>query len=287
MQQDLPARDTGPRERAPQRKKRKATVYRRRRVRFAVVFVSACALLAIVIVVAIAASRNSSHISSSALLTGDNRSPTAPVSATSEQRPAFARFGDRNLLLPVAAADATIIAYQPVADNRAVALTPIGQRVNASAIVRFFRGLASGEPSVRYYQLPGQGGKPTTSVLVGAQPDSPVTSPISGIVVGVRQYLLFGKYEDVQIDIRPEEKGGITVTLLFINGPAVSIGDRVEAGKTLLGKVRLCPEEVGAGLAEYTHDTGSHVYLQVSAEPISGPAARSTTTTQAAKEPTD
>jgi hypothetical protein len=35
-----------------------------------------------------------------------------------------------------------------------------------------------------------------------------------------------------------------------------------------LGKVRECPEELGATLAEYTHDSGSHVYLQATAEPI-------------------
>jgi biotin carboxyl carrier protein len=126
----------------------------------------------------------------------------------------------------------------------------------------------SGEPEVRYYQLPGANSEPTTSVLVGAQPDTPVTSPISGSVVRVREYLLFGKYEDVQIDIRPEEKGGITVSLLFISNPAVSPGERVEAGKTLLGTVRRCPEETGQVLAVYTHDSGSHVHLQVSEEPI-------------------
>ena len=87
--------------------------------------------------------------------------------------------------------------------------------------------------------------------------------------MGVREtYYLFGKYEDVQIDIRPEELGGTIVTLLFINDPAVTIGERVEAGKTLLGKVRRCPEEMGKILSDYTHDSGSHVHLQVLQEPI-------------------
>jgi ABC-type transporter lipoprotein component MlaA len=35
-----------------------------------------------------------------------------------------------------------------------------------------------------------------------------------------------------------------------------------------LGKVRECPEDLGATLAEYTHDSGSHVHLQVTEEPI-------------------
>ena len=244
-------------------------MYRRRRIRFAVGFISACVVIVVIVIVAVAASRNNSQVSSEELLAGGTRSPTAPVSATGEERPAFAKFGDGNLLLPVAAADATIIAYQPVSDDRAVALTPIGQKVNANAFVRFFRNLFSGEPSMRYYQLEGEEGEPTTSVLVGAPPDSPVTSPVTGVVTGVREYLLFGKYEDVQIDIRPKETGGVTVTLLFIDNPAVSIGKVVRAGETQLGTVRRCPEEVGKTLATYTHDSGSHIYLQVTEEPIS------------------
>jgi hypothetical protein len=268
MYRDSPARAPRSDEEALLFKQRKAMLYRRRRVRFIVGLAAACILIIVIVVVGVAASRNSSQLTPGQLLGGDTKSPTAPVSATSEERPAFARFGDRNLLLPVAAADATIIAYQPVSDTRTVALTPVGQRVNVNGFVRFFRDLFSGTPSMRWYQLAGADNAATTSVLVGAQPDTPVTSPVSGVVARVREYLLFGKYNDVQIDIRPEEMGGTTVTLLFINNPAVTPGMRVEAGKTLLGTVRRCPEEIAGILAAFTHDSGSHVNLQVTEEPI-------------------
>jgi hypothetical protein len=32
--------------------------------------------------------------------------------------------------------------------------------------------------------------------------------------------------------------------------------------------VRRCPEEIGKILSAYTHDSGSHVNLQVSSEPV-------------------
>jgi len=268
MQEAPAAPKTSSEDRARQRKRRQAAMYRRRRLRFALGFIGACVLIVVVIVVAAAVSNSSSQLSEEQLLAGGSRSPTAPVSATGEARPAFARFGNKPLLLPVSAADATIIAYQPVSDNSALPLTPIGQKVNANAFVRFFRSLFGGEAAVRYFQLKGEEGEPTTSVLVGAPPDSPVTTPISGVVVGVTPYKLFGRFDDYRIDIRPEETGGLTVTLLFVDKPVVKIGERVTAGKTQLGTVRLCPEEVGKTLAEYTHDTGSHVYLQVSEEPI-------------------
>lgn len=268
MQMDAPTRSRESDAEALRRKRHKAAVYRRRRVWFALLAIMVVAVLIVVIALSVGASRNSGQLTSDQLLAGGSRSPTAPLQSSSEERPAFARFNNKNLLLPVAAADATIIAYQAVSDTRAIPLAPIGQKANANALVRLFRSIFSGEPTMRYYQLPGADNEPTTSVLIGAQPDTPVTSPVTGVVVRVRTYLLFGKYEDVQIDIRPEELGGTVVTLLFINDPAVTIGERVEAGKTLIGKVRLCPEEIGKTLAEYTHDSGSHVNLQVSEEPV-------------------
>ena len=236
-------------------------------MRLALGFAALCLVVA-GIVIATSVGGSTDQIDAQALLVGGTRSPSAPVAATSEEHPAFARLGDRNLLLPVAAGDATIIAYKPVSDERAVALSPIGDQANANALVRFFRGIFSGEPSVRYYLLDGDGGAMTSSVMVGSLAGSPVTSPVSGLVTAVKSYKLYGKYDDVRIDIRPEEMSGTTISLLFIDEPAVSIGEVVTAGKTQLGKVRECPEELGATLAEYTHDSGARVHLQVTEEPI-------------------
>jgi hypothetical protein len=61
---------------------------------------------------------------------------------------------------------------------------------------------------------------------------------------------------------------GITITMLFIQDPVVSIGEVVTAGKTALGKVRACPEDLGKQLAAYTHDSGSHVFMQATEELI-------------------
>ncbi len=249
------------------RKRRLATVHRRRRMRFALVFACVCLVVA-GIVIAVTAGGATEQVGTQKLLAGGAPSPSAAVAATGVDYPAFARLEDRNLLLPVAASDATIIAYQPVSDESAVALTPIGEQANANALVRFFRGIFASAPAVRYYKLDGTDGEPTTSVLVGAAPGSMVTAPISGVVTGVKEYLLYGKYTDVQISIRPEKTSGITVFLLFVSDPVVSIGEVVTAGKTPLGKVRECPEELGESLAVYTHDSGSHLYLQVTEEPV-------------------
>ena len=169
------------------------------------------------------------------------------------------------------AQEATIIAYLPLSDEGAVSFIPIGEQVNGGVVSRSIEAVFSDSASVRYYILRGTGRvvTETGAVDVGAPSGTPITSPVSGVVVAVKTYKLYGKYDDVQIDIRPEETGGVIVTLLFIDGPVVSIGDRVDAGKTQLGTVRRCPADVGNTLATYTHDSGSHIFLQVTEEPIS------------------
>jgi len=237
-------------------------------MRFAVAFAVVCLLVAGVLI-ATSAGGSTAQVNSQNLLVSGQPSASAPVQVGGEEHPAFARLDDRNLLLPIAAEDATIIAYQGVSDEGAIPIEAMGERSNANGLVRFFRSIFSGDPSVRYFVLAGEGSAETTSVLIGALPGSPVTAPISGVITGVKEYKLHGKYDDVQVDIRPQGASGTTVSLLFISDPVVSIGEVVTAGKTQLGKVRQCPPELGQALSYYSHDSGSHVHLQATEEPIS------------------
>jgi hypothetical protein len=250
------------------RTRRKETLYRRRRIRFAAGFAVLCLVIAGIVIV-VTAGGSTAQVSSRGLVAGSDSSAVAAATADSEGHPAFARIDDRNLLLPVRAKDATIIAYQPVSDGQAIDFSPIGAQANSNAVVRFFRGIFSGDSAIRYYVMGGKGSTATGAILVGAPVGCPVTAPISGIVTAVKHYKLYGKYDDVQVDIRPEEMSGITFSILFIDEPAVSIGEVVTAGKTAIGKVRACPEELGKQLSVYTHDEGSHVFMQATEEPIS------------------
>ncbi|MCX8031782.1 MAG: hypothetical protein N3B14_00050 [Thermoleophilia bacterium] len=245
----------------------KAAVYRRRRLALLAGFVVLC-LVIVGLVLSVNASKGPEQASAQTVSAPQAQSPAAPVVAGPQDHPAFARLGERNLLLPVAAKDATIIAYQPVSDERAVPLTPLGEQANVNPVVKFFRNLFAPQPAVQYYLLEGKGDLPTTSVLIGAPAGSPVFSPITGVVTRVTEYLLYGKYQDIQIEIRPEKSSGITVNLILISDPVVSVGQPVTAGQTVLGKVRECPDQLGKQIALYTHDSGSHVHLQVMKEPI-------------------
>ena len=51
---------------------------------------------------------------------------------------------------------------------------------------------------------PGRPGQPDTAADVGALAGAPVVAPISGTVLKVKAYKLYGKYDDVQVHIGPD-----------------------------------------------------------------------------------
>ena len=259
----------GPHNESPKRKRRRETIVRRRRIRF-VSLVLVLAIAAGLYAVLSSVSRSTAQVSEQELLVRETPSEGGPVDASGEEHPVFARLADNNLVLPMAAQYATIIAYHPLSDERAVSLSPIGAQVNGGAVARTLQRLFSGRAPIRYYLMSSAGRvvAQMAAVDIGAPAGTPVCTPVSGQVIGVKSYRLYGKYDDVQVDIRPKGTSDVIISLLFIEDPVVQIGQTVEAGKTQIGKVRAAQGDLGERLAEYTHDTGSHVHLQASQSPL-------------------
>jgi len=258
-----------PPQEAERRRRRRQRLLRRRRARFLTLL--AFLLLSVGSFATLAlAGRVAQQVPKSELLVSEAADGGSPVAASGDTRPFFARLRGQNLVLPVAAQDATIIAYQPAADERAVPLDPLGNQANGGVVSRNIQRVFARKAAVEYYVLKGTAERvvaATGAVDIGAAPGTVITSPVSGEVTGVKKYRLLGKYDDIQIDIRPAKISGVTVTLLFVASPAVTIGQEVVAGSTQLGKVRGCLGDLGAQLVGYTHDTGSHVHIQVTQDP--------------------
>lgn len=216
-------------------------------------------------VVASLANGTAAQIPDEALLVAEAVGAEAPVDAGGAQHPVFARLGDANLVLPIPAQDVTIIAYHSLSDERAVPLEPMGSQLNADLVSRGLQRVFAGDEPIRYYEIESSGRAVTEhgAVDIGAPAGTPILSPITGVVTAITAYKLYGKYDDVQIDISPQGLSGMIVSLLFVDEPSVTIGQPVEQGKTQLGKVRPVQGDLGARLTEYTHDSGTHVQLQV------------------------
>jgi hypothetical protein len=72
----------------------------------------------------------------------------------------------------------------------------------------------------------------TSAVDIVLRDGEPVMAPVSGTVVDVGQYALYGRYPDHRIAIQPDANPAIRVTLIHVAGVDVAVGQRVEAGVT-------------------------------------------------------
>ena len=106
-------------------------------------------------------------------------------------------------------------------------------------------------------------GQPDTAADVGAKPGSAVISPVTGTVVKIKSYKLYGKWNDYEMHIVPDDHDNIDIVMIHIADPAVKVGQRVNAGVTRVGEVRKLSDKMTDQLAQYTKGGGDHVHLQV------------------------
>src|SRR5262249_10183706 len=90
----------------------------------------------------------------------------------------IARFGTLHLQLPVSQSRVTAIGYHSGSEG-ALALDPLGRQANEGLIKRLLhKVVGGGSGSLRWYQLPGGSGAPTSALDVGAAPTTDVYSPV-------------------------------------------------------------------------------------------------------------
>ena len=119
---------------------------------------------------------------------------------------------------------------------------------------------------IRTYRA-GRAGPKMSAVDCGAKEGSQVYAPVSGKVLLVKKYKLYGEYEDYRIHIQPAGHEDLDVVLIHLTDPSVKAGDMVVAGETPIALVRDVYAYVGNDmqLREYTAkgDNGNHTHIQV------------------------
>jgi hypothetical protein len=153
------------------------------------------------------------------------------------------------LRLPVDRPRVTAIAFRAVDDPGAVALTPIGPMDSHVA------------PS------DGMPGPDTASVDVGSVAGTPVYSPVSGVMASVTPYIVSGQEEGYEAVISPSGTSGVAVVITHLDAPEgadpPSVGSAVNAGSTVLGRIRDFSSVGPQQIARYTADAGNHVHIEV------------------------
>lgn len=198
-------------------------------------------------------------------------------SATSMQAaptPVFAHLGSLLLRLPVPVSAVTEIGFHQASYTYAMHMK--SNLPDANMNKAFHHGTRSyssspldstGELDMTVLRMwRARPGKPDSAADVGALPGTPVLAPVTGTVLKVKPYQLYGRYFDYEIHIRPDGFRGEDVVLIHIDHPSVKAGDPVLGGVTQLGVVRLLSNRLHDQLADYERPGpahGDHVHIQV------------------------
>ena len=106
-------------------------------------------------------------------------------------------------------------------------------------------------------------GKPDSAADVGAPAGTPVVSPVTGSVLAVKAYRLYGKYPDYEVHVRPTGHTDLDAVLIHIEQPCVAEGDEVVGGMTQIGVVRNLSSRMRLQLSDYTPGAGDHTHMQL------------------------
>lgn len=101
---------------------------------------------------------------------------------------------------------------------------------------------------------------PRSAVDVAVAPGTPMYAPVTGRVVEVARYRLYGRHPDVRIRIVPDDDPDLVVTMLHLAGPLVAVGDEVAAGDPLAASSRVLP--IRSQIDRYA-GAGPHLHMEV------------------------
>ncbi len=178
--------------------------------------------------------------------------------------PVFAKIAgtDVPLHLPNQLESIVGIGFHQAYNQRSVPLDstePLREKATTAAITR---SSIPGDPVSFVMTSRGRGSALTSSVDIAVSEGTQVKSPVSGRITKVVPYLLYGKYEDVRIEIEPDGHPGISVAIVHLDGPMVEVGQRVKGGQTALANKprRLV---ISSQIDQYLGRPMEHIHLQV------------------------
>jgi murein DD-endopeptidase MepM/ murein hydrolase activator NlpD len=199
---------------------------------------------------------------------GDRASRSEERALPAAASQAFAAIGALQLVLPHP--QPLTVAFHEASRPEALALQPIGRLAGNDNPTKFSAPADVDGPDYRILSSRGRARPATSAVDVAVPASSIVAAPVSGTVVEVREYALYGKIRDWRVVIEAADRPDLHVVLVHLHEPQVAVGDVVTAGQTPLAVVRQLPF---ASHVDYvTDDPHPHTHIEVkpgtAAEPL-------------------
>lgn len=210
----------------------------------------------------------------SAVATADAGQNTPAFNAINvDPTPIIANVGNLEIRLPVPLEELTEVGFHQASNNYAI---PMETKLPTAGTDESKRRKSTGRDLSKQEDGPdawltghvlrmwrNRPGKPDTAVDVGAPAGASVYAPVSGTIVKIKTYSLYGKYNDYEIHIVPEGREDLDCVMIHVDDLSCEVGDTVVAGVTRIAAVRLLSNKISHQLGDYTKDGGDHVHVQV------------------------
>jgi murein DD-endopeptidase MepM/ murein hydrolase activator NlpD len=150
----------------------------------------------------------------------------------------------------------TIIDAQEAADQRGTSHVPVDQQPTGDVPL-----IAQAVSTWRLDSF----GPEMSAVDVGALAGTVVYAPVTGTVVKIKQYSLFGLMDDFEVHIQSADHPGLDVVVLHVDNVRVKVGDHVAGGCTRIAQVRNIGDVIDNNLSLFTQpgDPGNHCHVQI------------------------
>ncbi|MBW3619226.1 MAG: M23 family metallopeptidase [Actinobacteria bacterium] len=182
--------------------------------------------------------------------------PPAPAPEPEPEHRVFATVAGLELLEP--STEIAAIGFHE-GSTQGLPLHPVGKVLSNEGRMTSPEDVAG--PDYRILASRGRGVGASTAVDIAMSEDLPVHAVVSGTVVNVSDYSLYGRTNDVLIEIVPEGYADVKVQVFHVRHAQVAVGDQVVAGETVLARPRQLP--FGSQIDRHVGKAGPHVHIQV------------------------
>jgi hypothetical protein len=190
--------------------------------------------------------------------------------------PLVAEYGSLKIHSPVSANNITEIEFHQASYNTALQLTPLVTIVDAQEVAdrqgtnhtnpdaQPFGNTPLIAEAVSTWRLDSVGPE-MSAVDVGGIAGTDVYAPITGTVVKIKTYSLFGLIDDYEVHIQSPEHPELDIVMLHIEDLTIKVGDMVTGGSTRIAKIRNIGDVIDNNLSNFTApgDPGNHCHVQV------------------------
>ncbi|MDP9242475.1 MAG: M23 family metallopeptidase [Actinomycetota bacterium] len=171
----------------------------------------------------------------------------------------FARAKGVTLYLP--AAEPELVAYHEASYSDAATLQPIGRLQRNANRTKFDPPPNEDGPRYTVMSSRGRPTPATSAVDVVMAPGTHVRSPVSGVVVQVKPYRLYGRYEDERVEISVDGHPDVHVVMIHLAHVRIRRGDEVSATLSVIGVPRVFP--FLSQVDDYVSGGDPHVHIEI------------------------